>query len=188
MLVSKQEEYFQYLLKRSRLGVIYRRYLLYPRLKKIMRGKGLDIGCGIGDFLKFRQNTVGADINPKIVAWCQAEGLNVHLMEPNRLPFEGQSFDSVILDNVLEHIEDPSMILLEIHRILKQSGVLIVGVPGALGYSSDSDHKIFYTKESLIKKVTYYDFLVDDLFGMPLNFDWLGSKINQYCVYAVFKK
>ena len=34
----------------SRLGMIYRRYWLYPRLIGQLEGRVLDIGCGIGDF------------------------------------------------------------------------------------------------------------------------------------------
>ena len=155
---------------------------------KNMKGKGLDIGCGIGDFLRYRPNTIGVDINPETVNWCKNQGLDVHLMELDRLPFNEQSFDSVILDNVLEHIEDPESILLDIHRTLTNQGLLVVGVPGTLGYSTDPDHKVFYTKEKLVETVTKYDFVVDDLFAMPLNLDWLDSKMSQYCVYAFFKK
>jgi SAM-dependent methyltransferase len=186
--MTDSKEYFNYLRQRSGLGLLYRKYWLYPKLSKILHGRALDIGCGVGDMLAYRANTVGVDINPKTVDWCKAQGLNVHLMEQDQLPFDEQSFDSVILDNVLEHIESPSPLLLEIHRVLAEQGILIIGVPGILGYSTDPDHKVFYTKENLLETVTSYGFLAEDLFAMPLNFDWLDSKMSQYCIYAVFEK
>jgi SAM-dependent methyltransferase len=186
--MTDSKEYFEYLRQRSKLGLLYREFWLYPRLCKVLHGRALDVGCGVGDMLAFRPNTVGVDINPKTVEWCKAQDLNVHLMEIDRLPFTEQTFDSVIFDNVLEHIEEPEAILIEIHRVLAEQGLLVVGVPGTLGYSTDPDHKIFYTKEKLVKTITRFGFVVDDLFAMPLNFNWLGSKMRQYCIYAVFKK
>lgn len=186
--MADSKEYFDYLRQRSSLGLLYRKYWLYPKLSKLLPGKALDVGCGVGDMLAFRPNTIGVDINSENIEWCKKQGLNVYLMEIDRLPFGDQYFDSVIFDNVLEHIEEPDSILLEIHRVLDEHGVLIVGVPGRLGYSTDPDHKVFYTKEKLVETVTRHGFKVNNLFAMPLNLNWLDSKISQYCIYAVFKK
>ncbi len=182
------KKYFDYLQQRSMFGLLYRKYWLYPRLCEILKGRALDLGCGVGDMLAYRSNTVGVDINPMTIAWCEAQGFNAILMENDKLPFEEKVFDSVILDNVLEHILDPSLILLEINRVLDEQGVFVVGVPGRLGYSSDTDHKIFYTKETLIETITDFGFSTVDLFSMPFNLEWLDTRMRQYCVYAVFKK
>ena len=56
-------EYHKYLLTRSLLGKIYRDYYLYPRINKYTKGKILDVGCGMGDFLSFNKNAIGTDIN-----------------------------------------------------------------------------------------------------------------------------
>lgn len=186
--MTDSKEYFDYLRQRSKLGLLYRKYWLYPRLSKVLQGRALDVGCGVGDMLAYRPNTVGVDINPKTVEWCKTQGFEASLMEQDRLPFEDKSFDSLILDNVLEHIEQPSAMLVEINRVLVAKGMLIVGVPGTLGYSTDPDHKVFYTKEKLVETVTNYGFVVEDLFAMPLNLNWLDSKISQYCIYGIFKK
>ena len=44
-------EYAAYLRGRSLLGAVYRRFYLYPKLGKFIKGRILDIGCGVGDFL-----------------------------------------------------------------------------------------------------------------------------------------
>ncbi len=63
------EAYLAYLKNCSKLGLLYRRHWLYPRLCCYLRGRVLDVGCGIGDFVAFRPETVGVDINPVTVAW-----------------------------------------------------------------------------------------------------------------------
>jgi SAM-dependent methyltransferase len=153
-----------------------------------MHGRGLDVGCGVGDMLAFRPNTIGVDINPHTVEWCCSKGFDARLMEEDIFPFADSTFDSVVLDNVLEHISDATPILREIHRVLVSDGIFIAGVPGELGFSSDADHKVFYSKKKLIKTVTDEGFAALKVFGMPLNLPWLAPRIRLYCIYGVFEK
>ena len=182
------EDYFSYLKQRSRLGYLYRQFWLYPTICRYLSGKVLDIGTGIGDLLRFRQNTIGVDVNPETVKYCQAQGFDARLMEIDRLPFDSSSFDGVVLDNVLEHIENPVQLLKEINRVLTDGKIFIVGVPGALGYASDTDHKVFYSKEKMIDTITEMGFYTQKTFSMPIDLDWLGKKLRQFCVYGVFIK
>ena len=181
-------KYFSYLQKRSRLGFLYRNYLLYPKICNHIDGKVLDVGCGIGDFLNYRPNTTGVDVNPHTVKYCQKQGFNATVMDIDELPFDSLSFDGILMDNVLEHIEDPKNILQEIRRVLLDGGTFVVGVPGSKGYESDPDHKIFYSEEKLIEVMYLNGFAKQDSFIMPLNLTWLDNKINQYCIYMTFKK
>ena len=131
----KYDEYHEFLQNRTLKSKFYREYWLYPALCRHLKGRTLDVGPGIGDFVKFRPNTVGVDINPDNVAFCSNErGLDVRLMEIDKLPFENSEFDSVNLDNVLEHIEEPIPLLDEIDRVLKTEGVFLIGVPGIHGF------------------------------------------------------
>ncbi|WP_027001175.1 class I SAM-dependent methyltransferase [Hugenholtzia roseola] len=45
------------------------------------------------------------------------------------LPFQNESFDWVITQQVIEHIEDDSFFLTEIHRVLKKGGKAIITTP-----------------------------------------------------------
>lgn len=185
--MTDYSEYSQYLRQRSRLGLLYRSARLYPGLRKYVSGTLLDVGCGIGDFLKYYPESVGVDVNPDNVGWCRKQGLQVEQMDPDILPFNDDSFGTIMLDNVLEHISDPERILIEIQRVLVPSGVLIIGVPGMKGYASDSDHKVYYSKELLLSTVQSYGFIEEKVFGMPLNFDVLSKWLTQYCIYGVFR-
>jgi SAM-dependent methyltransferase len=182
------ESYCNYLLGRSKIGLAYRRRWLYPRLCRYLKGRTLDIGCGIGDLLSYRKDTVGADINPEIIKWCKTRGLDVHFMPIDKLPFGRNSFDSAIMDNVLEHIEKPKEILQETNRVLSDGGIFIVGVPSLKGFKNDSDHKVYYSKEKLVETVSGYGFMLKRQFSMPIKSPWLELILKQYCNYGVFKK
>lgn len=47
----------------------------------------------------------------------------------NRLPYLDESFDIIILKDILEHVIDPLTLLFEAKRILKKNGYVIVSVP-----------------------------------------------------------
>lgn len=185
--MNGQADYFDYLKGRSLTGLLYRRWWLYPKIARYTPGKVLDVGCGIGDFLAFRAGTVGVDINPHTIAWCLKRGLDASLMEPNLLPFEDDSFDGLVLDNVLEHLADPKPLLSEIHRVLKPGGALIAGVPGERGFASDPDHKVFYDKDDLSQVMASAGFNTKHIFYTPMHSDWLARHITQYCLYGVFE-
>lgn len=176
-------------MRRSVLGGLYRRFLLYPRLNFYLRGKVLDIGCGIGDMLSYRSNSVGLDVNPLNVDFCQKRKLNAYLMKPNIIPFDDKTFDSVLLDNVLEHIETPSLLFEEIRRVLKPDGLVLIGVPGEKGFRSDDDHKVFYDEKKLQALAKKNRFNVNRFFYTPIiKSKFLSKHLRQYCIYTQWSK
>jgi ubiquinone/menaquinone biosynthesis C-methylase UbiE len=182
------ESYFNYLQKRSRLGYLYRKFWLYPKLCRYLGEKTLDVGCGIGDLLQYKKNIIGVDINSESVKYCQSKGLNARLMKIDILPFKSNVFNSIVLDNVLEHIENPELLLHEVRRVLIDNGTILVGVPGIKGFSSDPDHKVFYSESKLIDVLAVNGFTLDLMFNMPFKWKYLDTRASQYCVYAIFKK
>jgi SAM-dependent methyltransferase len=180
--------YFNYLRQRSRLGWLYRRYWLYPRLCRRLHGRVLDVGCGIGDLLRFRPDTAGVDINPKTVEWCRQQGLDARLMPADSLPFHDAEFEGVVLDNVLEHIVEPMPLLGEIRRVLRSGGVLLAGVPGRRGYALDADHKVFYDEADLHRTLKAAGFRPMEVMHMPMKSAWLDARMPQYCLYGVFQR
>ena len=179
-------QYFKYLKTRSVFGILYRRYYLYPKIYKCLTGRILDLGCGVGDFISNYDGIVGVDINVECVNFCLSKGLDVRLMDQDKLPFDDNSFDSIILDNVLEHISEPNYLLKEIERVLVPNGVLIVGVPCEKGYKYDHDHKIFYDLNSLLN-LFKPEFILKKHFYTPAFSYLLRKYFRQIALYAIFK-
>ncbi|MBU1191309.1 MAG: glycosyltransferase [Gammaproteobacteria bacterium] len=186
--LNDKEDYFNYLRRRSLSGHLYRKYWLYPKLKRHLYGRILDIGCGIGDFLAFHPDTVGVDVNAFAVDWCKKRGLDARLMRVDSLPFEDSSFECVVLDNVLEHLVEPHRLLSEIRRVMVSGGRLLVGVPGSHGYTCDQDHKVFYEEGKLEDTMRDANFTKSMVFYTPFKSDWLDKHLPQYCLYAVFMR
>ncbi|WP_340117697.1 class I SAM-dependent methyltransferase [Pelagibius sp. 7325] len=187
-MTDSQLDYADYLKQRSWKGLLYRRYVLYPRLCRQLTGHVLDIGCGIGDMLAFRPDTEGVDVNPHTVALCRKRGLHAREMAPDRLPYADAAFDGAMMDNVLEHIAEPGPILGEVRRVLAPSGTFVCGVPGRRGFAADPDHKVFYDEGALRRTVETYGFTTRTVFHMPFRSSWLEARMSQYCVYGVFER
>ena len=184
--MTDQHAYFAYLKTRSWRAQLYRRFILYPLLNRHMTGVALDVGCGLGDMLAFRRNTLGADVNPHAVDHCRSRGFDARLIENGRLPFAAESFDTVVLDNVLEHVPDPEPLMHEIRRVLKAGGRVLVGVPGERGYASDSDHKVYYDESTLTATLASAGFQASRVLHVPCRSRMLSRTLRQYCVYGVF--
>ena len=182
-------KYFNYLKRRSFFGLFYRTVLLYPRVERLLRGKALDVGCGIGDLLHHRPNTIGVDINPYNVDFCKKRGLISSVMQVDSLPYEKEIFDSVLLDNVLEHISDPTKLIEEIKRVLRPDGLLVLGVPGLKGQATDLDHKVYYSEAALETLAAKSGFKVNKYLYAPLfRSAFLSRTLTQYCIYTQWQK
>ena len=89
-------------------------------------GKVLDMGGGRkAKYLPLLP--LGLDITSVNI---DAEFAPTHLVKPGQpLPFEDNSFDTVICFNTLEHIYDATAVLAELHRVVKPGGLVHVTVP-----------------------------------------------------------
>lgn len=186
--MTHDDEYFSYLKRRKRSGLWYRNFWLYPRICRHLNGTVLDVGCGIGDFVRHRAQTIGTDVNSKAVAYCLSQGLQVNVMQPDQLSFDDLTFDGAILDNVLEHLSRPEPLLTEIRRVLKVHGQFVVGVPGRRGFASDSDHKRHYPEGTLISTIRSAGFEFLRTFHQPFHSSLLDRHFRYYAIYGVFRR
>ena len=98
----------------------------------------LDFGCHDGKFMqtlkaKHIGRLVGVDISKAAVE----EGRRlypelefIHISQTAPLSFADETFDSITLLDVLEHVSEQTELLKELHRVLKHDGKLMVTVPG----------------------------------------------------------
>jgi SAM-dependent methyltransferase len=191
---KEYETYFNYLNRISPRGRIYKRFFVSPILFLCARHFGsriIEVGSGTGSGVlgAFSRSVVGLDINPFAVKFCNSKGWRASVIEENgRFPLPSDSTDVCILDNVLEHIEQPRRVFDECYRVTGDQGGLVIVVPGVRGYDSDSDHKIFYNEDRL-KEVDERWRCVRS-FSTPFLFKSLAlsQSIKQYCLVAVYKK
>jgi SAM-dependent methyltransferase len=191
---DKFEDYFSHLQKISFVGRVYKRFFSSPVLYFCARRLGrrvVEIGSGTGSGVlgAFPKHVKGLEINPIVVEYCKSLGLNVDLIRDDGVfPVPDDSFDTCILDNVLEHIENPRRTLDECYRITRQGGGLVIAVPGVRGFDSDPDHKQFYDAGAL--KLLDERWLLQNVFSIPFLFksEKLSRTVKQYCLVATYKK
>ena len=95
----------------------------------------LDAGCGSGDLLSFISklgyNVIGIDISA--IALKKAHNkYPLHdfiLSSIDAIPFKNDSFDAVWFSEVLEHVVDVHKSLIELRRVIKENGILIITTP-----------------------------------------------------------
>ena len=107
-------------------------------------------------------------------------------MKENKIPFNNKYFNSILLDNVLEHIDNPYPLLDEIRRVSSEKATLIIGVPGIKGFKRDDDHKIFYDEFSLKELIQKFGYTHRKTLYLPVNLKFLSKLISQFCIYQVF--
>tara|TARA_E500000178_G_scaffold338394_1_gene378707 strand:+ start:22 stop:663 length:642 start_codon:yes stop_codon:yes gene_type:complete len=68
--------------------------------------------------------------------------------------FKNEQFDVVLLIEVIEYLNDPSKVFLEINRILKKNGQLIITVPFLNPLHGDKEFDLARYTEASIKKLS----------------------------------
>lgn len=96
----------------------------------------LDIGCGASK----RDGFIGVD-------QIALDGVDVvHNLNIIPYPFSDNYADEIVLDNVLEHLDDPIAVIHELHRISKKASKITIMVPYFRSFYAtiDPTHKSFF--------------------------------------------
>ena len=92
-----------------------------------------------------------ADVDP-IVLSNSAADVSVLLSKDGKLPFLDGSFDLIVADFVLEHIESPKEFSEEVSRVLKSGGLFAARTPHKFCYVALAARLINNAKHSLLLK------------------------------------
>ena len=94
------------------------------------KGLLLDLGCGFAPLFRYYEKYVSDCV---CVDWENTLHKNPYLDLvcdiTADLPFDDGTFDTVILSDVLEHIPNPSHLLSEVKRIVKDGGYIFLNSP-----------------------------------------------------------
>ena len=102
------------------------------------KGKILDIGAGVGDFLAFVKQdgwqTIGVEPSQKAREIAINKGVNF-VNETSDL--ENNSFDIITMWHVLEHVPNLEFQIKELKRLLNPNGTLVIAVPNFKSFDAN---------------------------------------------------
>ena len=93
-----------------------------------IKGKTLDVGCGSKPYEQLYASTeyVGLEYDtPQNRNSKKAD----HFYDGETFPFTDNEFDSVVANEVFEHVFNPDRFLDEVHRVLRPGGMVLMTMP-----------------------------------------------------------
>jgi len=108
----------------------FSRKMLYDSVKSYapyMTGSCMDFGCGISPYKRLL--TVDEYIGVEIETEDKRQGIIYY--DGYNLPFENGRFDCIISSEVFEHVFNIEDIVLELNRVLKRGGIMLLTIPFA---------------------------------------------------------
>ncbi len=176
-------------------------------------GKMLDLGCAVGVFLAMAErrgwDVTGVDVSEYAVSQARKRCRGQVLVgELSSLSFPDASFDVITLWDVLEHFASPSETLREIHRILKDDGIVLMDTPnenalirklayriywllgGRIAYPAEKlyhlYHLFYFSEETLRKLLDLCDFEAKEILRKPIPLEkGRGTRLERTIVRAV---
>lgn len=150
----------------------------------------VDVGCGVGRHLKLMPyGSAGLDAvrPPKDLALKY----NIILYDLNgeNMPFRDNSVDVLFCSHIIEHLRSPFNTLQDFHRVLKDSGVLLLGIPNPdciyfdfYGLSKEhdwSEHLYAWNLKQAKRFITNCGFSVNKIYSnYPFSSESIGSIWN----------
>jgi SAM-dependent methyltransferase len=110
----------------------------------------LDVGCGGAWLGRHFSDYTGIDSSPEAVEDAVARGLSVvHGDVSEALPFPDESFDAVVMKDLLEHVPDPVRTVREARRVLRPGGTAFASSPDAQRWVwDDYTHRRPFTRRA----------------------------------------
>lgn len=105
---------------------------LFREIKKVapcISGRVLDVGCGQKPYQSLFRSTEYIGLDVEVSGHDHTNELIDIYYDGEIFPLENQNFDSVVCNQVLEHVASPATTLSEIYRVLKPQGYVLLTVP-----------------------------------------------------------
>jgi 2-polyprenyl-3-methyl-5-hydroxy-6-metoxy-1,4-benzoquinol methylase len=138
----------------------------------------LDIGCATGALLETLRargwNVCGIEISTPQATYARAQKkLEVIDLPLEKAQLEAESFHVVLASHLIEHLNNPSLFVKEVHRVLQSGGYFFVTTPNIDGLQSKLmkgkwrsaifDHLYLFSKKTLIRLLHDSGFTIEGI-------------------------
>jgi ubiquinone/menaquinone biosynthesis C-methylase UbiE len=120
---------------------------------KHLKGKVLNAGCGNRDISLF----LIAGGATEVEGCDRASSIpNAIICDLGSIPRPNDTYDSILCNAVLEHVQFPDQVLRELYRVLNPGGTMVLCVPFLQPYHPAPDYRR-YTREGMLELARIYD-------------------------------
>lgn len=105
------------------------------------KGRALDAGAGFG-LLSKKMAELGYDVtacelDPVRIRHVRTLGIRCDKVDLNdKLPYKSGAFDIVVSSDVVEHLRNPFSAIIEMGRVTKKGGLVIISTPNTMNWYS----------------------------------------------------
>lgn len=116
------------------------------------------LNIGSGDSIGVGHKLWSGEQNLHVVNLDVQEGPNIDIVaDAHKIPVDDCTYDSVIMQSVIEHLHTPRLAIEESYRILKPGGYLYLEVPFLQGFHADPCDFQRYTLPGLLQLTGCFD-------------------------------
>jgi 2-polyprenyl-3-methyl-5-hydroxy-6-metoxy-1,4-benzoquinol methylase len=178
----------------------------FSRLKK-NEPKLLDVGSGVGIMLQAAKKVgfdpTGVELSEKLAKKIQEKGYKIINKDVTDIP-PGESYDAITMMDLIEHLEDPSSVLLTLKGLIGSEGELIVYTPNhnslivkiahifyKLGIKSPMEnifactHTCFFTTKTLSDIIQKTGYEITDIKHFHYDTNRPGQKVSLISKIAI---
>lgn len=138
-----------------------RRLDLVKKYLSLKNKRILDVGCGLGTYLKkFQEESpevYGLDIDSESIKEASKISSKVQLAKAEKLPYSSNFFHLVFMHEILEHLEDDKKAISEALRVLKPKGNLVIFAPNRFWFFET--HGFFLGKKYIFRLLPFVNWL-----------------------------
>lgn len=115
--------------------------------KRLNDSKKLNLGSGP----KYMEWWINLDIGDEDIYGRKIKVDMIYDLDKFPYPFPDNYFEEILMDNVLEHLEEPMKVMRELIRICKENAKIIIRVPHFSHFKAfmDPSHKHFFSAFSI---------------------------------------
>ncbi len=170
-------------------------------LKLVSGSKVLELGCGTGHWSEFLSemgfHVTATDISEAMLSLAtrkKIERVSFQQADASNLPFDNESFETIVSITMLEFTGNIPKVMDEIYRVLKPGGRLILGclnVNSEIGKTKNNDETFrnahFFSKVELKNSLTIFgDAEISECAYLTQDFGILDGTMEHYPVEGTF--